>query len=225
MKIDTIYTSEGNLHKIINYNPNSESDYYDLALKCKTKADSLLKARFDLEFFNEKIVLDVADSGWYTFDKKSVQLFELKNKKPKTIELVYSILEKNSNLFNLIEVTIECIDELKIVDSIGIPETKNYNINIDYNKALALANKKGYRENRDSENYEKYSSDIGTLSLEFTREKTYRWVIHKNIKMNYGKELGKCSTLTINSKALFIDAESGKTKSKKIKTFRSVYWY
>lgn len=225
VKIDTIYNSEGIPHKVINYNSESKSNYFDLALKCKEKSDSLLKEHFDLKFFNEKILLDVENSTWYTIDKKSTQLFELKNKKPKSIELVYSILDKNSEFFNLIEIFIECEDEIKIISSIGIPNTRNYSINIDYNKALNTAKKKGYHENEDSENYEKYSSGIGTLSLEFTNEETYQWVIHKNKRIKKDKQLGSVSSVIIKSKALFIDAETGKIKTKKIKNIRTVRWF
>ena len=227
VKVDTIYSTDGIAHRIINYKSKSKSNHLELALKCKVKADSLLKAHFDLEFFNDYIYFDAEGSRWYNVNNNSrtTELFNYKKETPKKVELVYSILNKNSDFFNLIEITLDCENEIKIVNSIGIPETANYKINIDYNQAMKIANKKGFKENEVSEDYEIYSADLETLSLDFSYENNYQWIIHKNIKREFGKQLGRCSSATTTSKALFINAESGKTKTKKSKSVRSVYWF
>jgi hypothetical protein len=199
-----------------------------LALKCKVKADSLLKAHFDLEFFNDYIILDAEGSRWYNINNNSraTELFNFKKETPKKAELVYSILNKNNDFFNLIEITIDCENEIKIINSIGIPKTKKYKINIDYDKAMQITNKKGFKENINSEDYEKHSAELETLSLNFNNEHSYQWVIHKNIKRKIEQQVGNCSSVTLKSKALFIDAETGKAKTKKVKQFRgNVHWY
>jgi len=226
VKVDTIYSSDGIAHRIINYKSESEPNQFNLALECKEKADSLLKAHFDLKFFKEHIYLDAGSSHWYNINNRgrTTHIFDYKKEKPKKVELLYSIINKNSLIFDLI-ITIQCENEIKIINSKGIPNTENYKINVDYNKALQIAKKKGYKNNSNTEEYDIYSTDLETLSLGFSNEYNYQWIIHKDIKRKIGKQLGRNSSIKTTSKVLFIDAKSGKTKTKRIKKFKSVHWF
>lgn len=224
VKVDTIYSSVGVAHLLINYKSENESNHLELALKCKEKADSLLKAHFDLKFFNENIILNAESSTWYNInnDARTTPIFSHKKEMPKKVKLVYSIVSKNSDFFNLIEIRLACENEIKIINAFGIPETTDYKINIDYDKAMQIAKKKGFTENVNSDNYEKYSSDRETLSLYFDRENSYQWVLHKRIK----KQVGRYgNSFTIKSKALYINAKTGKTKIKKTESVTTVRWF
>lgn len=228
VKVDTIYSTGGIAHRMINYKSESKSNHLELAIKCKVKADSLLKAHFNLEFFNDCILLDAEGSKWYNVNNISTTttLWNYKKETPKKVELVYSILNKNSDYFNLIEITLDCENEIKIVNSIGIPETTNYKINIDYNQAMKIATKKGFKEYIGSEDYEKYSAELQTLTLDFDRDDNYQWTIHKNVKRKIGKQIGSCSSVTTNSKAIFIDAQTGKTRTEKISRYSgNIHWF
>lgn len=224
IKIDTIFSSKGIAHKVINIKSKNKLNHLQLALECKEKADSLLQAHFDFNFFDNNIFLDAESSAWYNVNNNSraTSLLSYKEETPKKVELVYSILDKNSDFFNLIEVTLKCENEIKIINFRGVPKSKNYKINIDYKKAKSIALKKGFKNNFSNRNY----SVLKNLSLHFDDKNNYHWVAHKNIKRSLSKQVGVHSSIVINSKALFINAETGKTKVKKIKKYVGhVYWY
>lgn len=228
VKIDTIYSSEGIEHRILNYDPKKAGNHFNLALKCKIKADSLIAAHFDLMYFREHIFLNASKSYWYRIkqDETKTQIFNQNNKNLNKVKLVYSIMIGNSKPNNLIEITLCCKDDIELLHSKGIPDSSGYIINIDYNDAIRIANKKGFKDVFVSKDLENYSNETDSLFLKFSQENNYEWIVNKTLKRKIEEQVGSCSLITTNSKVLIINADTGKTKIRKFKnTTGSLHWF
>lgn len=211
--VDTVYNVEGTAHYLMNYK-ESQQNHMELALKCKEKADSLLLAHFDPQFFKDHILLNAEDSNWSTKDTST----------PEEVALSYTIV--NSRLHtDLIAVKFSCKNGIRIIETSGVPSGKNYSIVIDYEDAKQLAEKKGFKAYENSEPSQR-ERHLEKLVLEYIKEKNYQWVIHKNIHRTLSPQQGRCSFITYTAHALYINAVTGKTKKKKERwPGGSVLWF
>ncbi len=222
-KAEIIIDENGKEHRILNFENGKEkqSEYLNLLLECKKKADSLLITHFEHYFLKNKLILNAKNSNWFIKGHR-IRIDSLITQKPKEVELTYSYVD-NNHIFDIIEIGFDCENIVKITFTNGVPKTSNYEIKIDYDNASKIVKKKKF--NKKTEEQLKFSN-MGTLSLEYTEEDVYRWEIHKKIKQKIGKQVGSCSSVTIHSKALFINAETGEiTIKKNIKSRGNIHWY
>lgn len=167
----------------------------------KEIGDSIIKSHFDSAFV-KSIRLNAPRSYWYTANN-SGSWFEKASQIPNEFTLRYSIIIRDSLYFTPIEIQIEN-KQIKSIN--GIPNTKSFKFQIDYQKALKIAQSKGYGLIHKTAFKD---SEFINLTL---KDDTYYWTISQIEKDNWkGYPNSNSGTITAIGKTLYINSLTGET--------------
>jgi hypothetical protein len=164
-------------------------------------SDSIITAHFNSDFV-KSIKLNAPRSYWYS-ETNSGSWFEKASKIPDKFTLRYSIFVQDTLYFTPIEIRIEN----KQVKSIsGIPNTESFKFQIDYQKALKIAQSKGY-----GQIHKTAFKDSEFMKLTF-KDDTYYWTISRIAEDKWkGYPNSNSGTITANGKTLYINSLTGET--------------
>ncbi|MFT4661158.1 MAG: hypothetical protein ACI8XB_001429 [Patiriisocius sp.] len=169
--------------------------------EAKEIGDSIIKSHFD-STFAKSIRLNAPRSYWYT-ENNSGSWFEKASKIPNEFTLRYSIIIQDSLYFTPIEIRIEN----KQVQSLkGTPSTESFKFQIDYQKALEIAELKGY-----GQIHKTAFKDSEFMTLAF-KDDIYYWTISRIAEDKWkGYPNSNSGTITANGRTLYINSLTGKT--------------
>jgi hypothetical protein len=164
-------------------------------------SDSIITAHFNSDFV-KSIKLNAPRSYWYS-ETNSGSWFEKASKIPSKFTLRYSILIQDTIYFTPIEIRIE---NKQVTSISGIPNSESFKFQIDYQKALKIAQSKGY-----GQIHKTVFKDSEFMKLTF-KDDTYYWTISRIAEDKWeGYPNSNSRTITANGKTLYINSLTGET--------------